>query len=640
MVIMVVFHSNSPFLSRGPPPPSHLVGTELGTSVTTVVCMDIGQKTVKKGEIQQLPEEHQTERSPDILKVQNVDNFDSFYDYESGTSCINVKNRLKNSLDFWKNINASKFILDLIENGYKIPLINEPESVLLRNNKSALEHKDFVEKAVQELIDASLIKEVSNRPHVVNPLTVSINSSGKGRLILDLRHVNKQVVYSKIKFEDWKTASQFLTSDCFGFAFDLKAGYHHINIFPNHQKYLGFSWKFGETVKYFVFTVLPFGLCSAGYVFTKVVRPLIAHWRKDGIKITVYLDDGLCLAETEKLCCEQSVRVKNDLILSGFVPNKDKCIWTPVQTLVWLGFTWNLKSSLMELPLIKIENFINLIDVILSKAFKVKIRLLAKLCGKIISFSPAIGNVTQIMTRCTFSVINLRQDWDQYVDLRQHSDSIQEIMFWKQNIHCLKPVPLLRNNSEFNVFTDASDIGAGGYLQGTDYIAHRQWSTIFSVGFWSQNEQIKHPELKALFNSLSSTILDARAKSTVEKYAGYFKRFVKWTEKYSEIKCVLPCQELYVGLYLQNLIQSANHYSVIESAFYGIKWAHNLAGVANPCDSEMVRLIVEASRRKLNRPIEKKSPVTSDIMIKLFSKYISECAQICMLYKNLERFST
>ncbi|CAC5403190.1 MYLIP [Mytilus coruscus] len=112
--------------------------------------------------------------------------------------------------------------------------------------------------------------------------------------------------------------------------------------------------------------------------------------------------------------------------------------------------------------------------------------------------------------------------------------------------------------------------------------------TIFSVKFWSQNEQIKHPEFRSLFNSLSSTIIDARAKSTVEKYAGYFKRFVKWTDKYSEIKCVLPCQELYVGLYLQNLMQSANHYSVIESAFYGIKWAHNLAGVANPCDSEML----------------------------------------------------
>jgi hypothetical protein len=42
------------------------------------------------------------------------------------------------------------------------------------------------------LAGANLITEESSRPHVVNPLTVSI-SSGKGRLILDLRHVNKQV---------------------------------------------------------------------------------------------------------------------------------------------------------------------------------------------------------------------------------------------------------------------------------------------------------------------------------------------------------------------------------------------------------------------------------------------------------------
>jgi len=37
-----------------------------------------------------------------------------------------------------------------------------------------------------------------------------------------------------------------------------------------------------------VFTVLPFGLSATGYIFTKVVR-------KDGIKVTVYLDDGLGL---------------------------------------------------------------------------------------------------------------------------------------------------------------------------------------------------------------------------------------------------------------------------------------------------------------------------------------------------------
>jgi hypothetical protein len=41
---------------------------------------------------------------------------------------------------------------------------------------------------------------------------------------------------------------------------------------------------------------------------------------------------------------------------------------------------------------------------------------------------------------------------------------------------------------------------------------------------------LSHPELRVLFCNLSSTVIDARAKSTVEKYAGGCKRFDKWTE--------------------------------------------------------------------------------------------------------------
>ena len=53
------------------------------------------------------------------------------------------------------------------------------------------------------------------------------------------------------------------------------------------------SQSFGEAIKYCVFTVLPFGLSLTGYIFTKVVRSLVAHLRKEGIKVTVYLDDAL-----------------------------------------------------------------------------------------------------------------------------------------------------------------------------------------------------------------------------------------------------------------------------------------------------------------------------------------------------------
>jgi hypothetical protein len=77
------------------------------------------------------------------------------------------------------------------------------------------------------LVKGGLVKELSNRPHVVNPLTVSINSKGKERLILDLRHVNKQVVLNKIKFKNWITLKQYATKGGFGFVFFLylKSGY-------------------------------------------------------------------------------------------------------------------------------------------------------------------------------------------------------------------------------------------------------------------------------------------------------------------------------------------------------------------------------------------------------------------------------
>jgi hypothetical protein len=126
---------------------------------------------------------------------------------------------------------------------------------------------------------------------VVNPLTVSINGKGKERLILDLRHVNNKVVLNEIKFENWITLKHYVTKGGFGFIFDLKPGYHHIDIFQKYQT-LGFTWIFNNIERYFVFTVLPFGLKSRAYIFTKLLRPLVAYWRRQSIKVVLYLDDG------------------------------------------------------------------------------------------------------------------------------------------------------------------------------------------------------------------------------------------------------------------------------------------------------------------------------------------------------------
>ena len=98
-----------------------------------------------------------------------------------------VKGRLKASIEFWHFIGAPKFILDIISDGYKIPFITTPPPVHLKNNGSALEHSDFVNGAILELLQDNRIQELIVPPEIINPLTVSVQSSGKKRLILDLR---------------------------------------------------------------------------------------------------------------------------------------------------------------------------------------------------------------------------------------------------------------------------------------------------------------------------------------------------------------------------------------------------------------------------------------------------------------------
>ena len=178
-------------------------------------------------------------------------------------------------------------------------------------------------------------------PHVVNPLSVSTQCSGKLRLILDLRYVNQYLWKCKIKFEDWNVALEFFQKGDFMFSFYLKSGYHHIDIFPGHIIYLGFTWEFSGSLRYFTFQVLPFGLSSAPYILTKCLRPLVKHWRSQGIFIVLYLDDGWCRAETESKCLEHAIMVKADLLAAGFVPNKNKYVWLPTPKLDWLGLTWD-----------------------------------------------------------------------------------------------------------------------------------------------------------------------------------------------------------------------------------------------------------------------------------------------------------
>jgi hypothetical protein len=137
----------------------------------------------------------------------------NYYEYEQGQANIIDKDRLKNHFSFWESIGCYDYILDTILNGYTIPFHCTPPSVCLQNNRSAIIHGELVTEAIHDLLLRGFIEECENQPYVVNPLTVSTSNSRKKRLILDLRHVNKHLWQTSIKFEDIRIAMEFITKN-------------------------------------------------------------------------------------------------------------------------------------------------------------------------------------------------------------------------------------------------------------------------------------------------------------------------------------------------------------------------------------------------------------------------------------------
>ena len=135
------------------------------------------------------------------------------------------------------------------------------------------------------------------------------------------------------------------------------------------------------------------------------------------------------------------------------------------------------------------------------------------------------------------------------------------------------------------------------------------------------------PELRRLASCLPARAVEAKASSTTERYSRAFQKFREWASCHREIT-PLPSDDISVALYLEFLLQSNCSISALESACYGISWAHNLYGFPTPCNSSLVKNILEAGKRKLAKPVSKKEPVTPVMINELCIKFAGPSASL------------
>ena len=262
--------------------------------------------------------------------------------------------------------------------------------------------------------------------------------------------------------------------------------FFHVPVYPEHRKYLSFLWN----GRMYQFQVLCFGVKNAPFAFVKLGEAVRDFLFLKGIRMIIYLDDILILAQSISQCIKDAQFVIDTLVKLGFFIKRKKCVFTPSQHFFFLGYLWDTKAMLCTLPQEKLENIQSLGKQVLAKC-RTSVKELLRLSGLIIAARPAVP-----MTRARHRGIQRMvlkhyngTKWSGKKMVYLSAWARKDIMWWnnlKIN-HCqmsLRSIPVWES---VRVATDAMDTAIGSIMEGrTMYevldnstvhrtIAHKEW---------------------------------------------------------------------------------------------------------------------------------------------------------------------
>ncbi len=266
--------------------------------------------------------------------------------------------------------------------------------------------------------------------------------------------------------EDLKCALPSLEMHEYMFSFDISKGYYHIDLHPEAQKFFSFAFKCGEETYYGYHTIVPFGVNTGPYLFTKLVRLLIKKWHSSGIHIFVFIDDGLGMAKTEVEASLFASIVRSDLAFFSFLEQVKKSIWKPSVQLKWLGTIIDLRRKIISVPQEKRESTVEALRMCLSRN-KVSARQLCRAAGLINSLALVVGNKAVIRMKQFYikskQYVKTRFHWDNR--FRMSDTTSSTIMFWLRELkNETFERSFLSSESVAVAFSDASRVAVAAYI--------------------------------------------------------------------------------------------------------------------------------------------------------------------------------
>ena len=147
---------------------------------------------------------------------------------------------------------------------------------------------------------------------------------------------------------------------------------------------------------------------------------------------------------------------------------------------------------------------------------------------------------------------------------------------------------------------------------------------ISNVGVWNEARTLCDCELYVRVLQLLDLVLASNAPSTTKKYSYGWSRWRRWAQSKQGVPH-MPSRPLHIALYLLELTEVAfqknSGCSAIDSALYGIRWGHKVAGLESPTQHPTVIAAADGAKRKLSRPVQPKQPLALETVVRIAQAY-------------------
>ena len=382
----------------------------------------------------------------------------------------NVGGRLRHFAHFW----TSPFYQARLLQGFTIRWEEVPPDMDFGELVPETEEEvNALRKEQEELIEKEAVELATSEKGCIFKMFLVDKKGGKKRPVINMRPLSPFVRSPHFKFEGLNIAKELLQQGYWLSRIDLKDAYLHVPIHRGYREF--FRYRYQGVV--YQWKVLPFGFRDSPRLFQKLVVEAVTELREQGLKLVVYLDDILLVADTEPSCRTHTCLLVRTLLRLGFVINLAKSCLVPSRCLQFLGTVVDTQTMSLALPKEKLRVFRERIKALVRKARlhkEVTLWELQSIVGTIQSMNDCMYAV-RIRLNSLVELLNVLVA-SRKPGILLSSQAEKDLCWWKENMGLWNGRSLLPRKPDEVVYVDASKWGIGAYYKdssGHEARAHR-----------------------------------------------------------------------------------------------------------------------------------------------------------------------